>query len=121
MNRHTLSTDWRNIIETITVRAFNLAVGVAAIIIIARLLGPERQGTYAAATVWAGLIATIAGLSLGLVSHYRIQARGKTAWDGAIFGSLLVLFLALSLTAGAFVIVAHFLSNGKFFGHLPSS
>jgi len=121
MNLRIPSADWRNIIETITVRAFNLIVGVAGIIIIARLLGPEGQGAYAATIVWVGLVATIAGLSLGLVSHYRIQARGKTAWDGAIFGSLLVLLLALSLTASIFVIVAHFLSNGEFFGHLPSS
>ncbi len=121
MKRFSLPADWRKIAETIAVRSFNLLSGVAGIIVISRLLGPGGQGTYAAATAWIGLVATTAGLSLGLVSHYRIQARTKDAWDGAIFSSLLIFLFALSLTACAFVITAHFLSSGEFFGHLPSS
>lgn len=121
VKRYTIPTDWWRIIDTITARSFNFVASVAGIIVISRMLGPGGQGTYAAATAWIGLVATTAGLSLGLVSHYRIQARGKEAWDGAIFSSLLIFLLALSLTACAFVITAHFLSSGGFFGHLPSS
>lgn len=121
MKRYPLPSDWQKVIETIAARGFNFVAGVAGIIIISRLLGPGGQGTYAAATAWIGLVATTAGLSLGLVSHYRIQARARGAWDGAIFSSLLIFLFVLSLTACAFVIAAHFLSGGRFFGHLPSS
>lgn len=116
-----LPQHWRDIAVNTAVRAFNLIAGVSSFVIIANLLGPEGQGTIAAAINWAALVATVAGLSLGHVTQNRIQARRPNAWDGAIFNSLLVLLLTLSLLGGGFAVVIHLLTSGGFFGHLAPS
>lgn len=116
-----ISAVWRKTVETTAARAFTLAVGVLGLILLTRLLGPEGQGTVAAAIAWATLAAAAAGLSLGQVSQYRTQARPALARDGAIFGSLLVLAITLSSIACILLVTAHRLTNGAFFGHLPSS
>ncbi len=119
MIRRLLPPHWREIATNSTVRAFSLTAGLVNFIIIARLLGPEGQGTIAAAIGWTALMATVAGLSLGSVSQHRIQARRPNAWDGAIFNSLLVLMLFLSLLGCGFAIGVYLLTNGAFFGRLP--
>lgn len=119
MKRWIFPSSWREIAMTASARAYNLMIGTLSFVIIARLLGPEGQGTIAAAVNWATLAATVAGLSLGHVAQHRIQVRGPNAWDGAIFSSLLLFLLVLSLLGYGFVITAYFLTGGKLFGGLP--
>lgn len=121
MIRGLIPPHWREIAANSSVRAFNLIAGILGFVIIARLLGPEGQGTIAAAVNWTALVATVAGLSLGHVTQHRIQVRHPSAWDGAIFSSLLLSLLVLSLLGYGFVIAAYFLTSGEFFGGLPPS
>lgn len=121
MTHRMLPPHWREIAMTGAVRAYSVVVSTLSFVIIARLLGPEGQGTIAAAINWTALVATVAGLSLGHVAQHRIQVRRPNAWDGAIFGSLLLLLLVLSLLGYGFVIAAYFLTSGEFFGGLPPS
>lgn len=121
MSHPTTSGHWQEIATTGAVRIYNLAVSLISLIVIARLLGPAGQGTIAAAVSWAGLVATIAGLSLGQVSQHRIQSLQKAAWDGRLFGSMLVLMLVLTTLAYVFIFAIHLFSNGMFFGQLPTS
>jgi O-antigen/teichoic acid export membrane protein len=121
MTYRKLPPNWRDIATTAAVRAYNLVVGTLSFVIIARLLGPEGQGTIAAAINWTALVATVAGLSLGHVAQHRIQVRRPNAWDGAIFSSLLLLLLVLTLLGYGIVIAAYFLTSGEFFGGLPPS
>ncbi len=121
MSNTTTSGHWQEIAATGGVRIYNLIVSLISLVIVARLLGPAGQGTIAAAISWAGLIATIAGLSLGQISQHRIQSLQKTAWDGRLFGSMFMLMLALTGLAYLFIFIAHQMSNGMFFGELPTS
>ncbi len=121
MSLPTARGHWREIAATGAVRIYNLSASLVSLVIIARLLGPGGQGTIAAAISWAGLVATIAGLSLGQVSQHRIQSLRKSAWDGRLFGSMLALMLVLTTLAYVFVFVVYLLSNGMFFGRLPAS
>lgn len=121
MSRPATTGHWQEIATTGAVRIYNLGVSLISLVVIARLLGPTGQGTIAAAVSWAGLVATIAGLSLGQVSQHRIQSLQKTAWDGRLFGSMLVFMLTLTTLAYVFVFTIHLLSNGNFFGQLPTS
>lgn len=116
-----LSPHWREIAAISAVRAYNLITGVVSFVIIARLLGPEGQGTIAAAISWTALVATVTGLSLGHVTQHRIQARRPNAWDGAIFYSLLFLTLLLSLLGAGFAIGMYLFTSGGFFGSLSPS
>ena len=114
MSRPATTGHWQEIATTGAVRIYNLGVSLISLVVIARLLGPTGQGTIAAAVSWAGLVATIAGLSLGQVSQHRIQSLQKTAWDGRLFGSMLVFMLTLTTLAYVFVFTIHLLSNGNF-------
>ncbi len=117
--RYNTSSDWRKIVETSAIRVYNLATGILALVIVSRVLGPEGQGTVAAALAWTGLVATVAGLSLGQVSQHRLQARRALARDGTIFGSLLLLLFGLSVAGWLFAAAAYSTTRGEFFGNLP--
>jgi O-antigen/teichoic acid export membrane protein len=90
---------WMSIMETGGARIYSLVVGLVSLSITARILGPEGRGVIAAATAWATLFATFAGLSLGQVAQYRIQGRSKEDWLPNILGTLLPCAAGMALIA----------------------
>lgn len=88
------------------------------VLVTARILGPHGQGVIAGATAWVGLVATMAGLSLGQVSQHVIQLRQRREWLPDIFGSLLYLLCILSFLAFLFAGILYFITQGRFFGKI---
>lgn len=114
-------SDARRVIETSAARGYSLLISILTLVVIARVLGPEGQGTVAAAFGWATLIATVAGLSLGQVIQHRIQARPSSVRHGTIFCALILLLIVLSLIAIVIALGAHSITQGELFGELPLS
>lgn len=95
-----------------------MLVGIIIVLVTARMLGPHGQGVIAGATAWVGLIATMAGLSLGQVSQHVIQLKQRRDWLPNIFGTLLYLLGILSFLAFLFAGILYFITQGSFFGKI---
>lgn len=112
---------WQNVAEAGAARIYSLLAGTAVILLTARILGPERQGIIAAAIAWASLFANFAGLSLGQVAHYRIQAQKSQNWFPGIFGGLLFFAFALTLVAHLVAYTLYQLTEGELFKNISPS
>jgi O-antigen/teichoic acid export membrane protein len=112
---------WQNVVEVGAARIYTLLVGTAVIILTARILGPERQGIIAAALAWASLFANFAGLSLGQVAHYRIQAQRNQDWLPSILGALLFFACGLTLVSLLFAYTLYQFTGGALFKHISPS
>lgn len=111
---------WLKIFETGAARIYGLIIGMAALFLTARILGPERQGTIAAAMAWVTLFASFAGLSLGQVAQYRIQLRRSEDWFPDTFGALALFTIALTVLAYMVAVAMYLLTDGRSFkGILP--
>jgi len=109
---------WQNVVEVGAARIYTLLVGTAVVLLTARILGPERQGIIAAAIAWASLFANFAGLSLGQVVHYRIQAQKNQDWFPGIFGGLLFFAFTLTLVAHLVAYALYQLTEGELFKNI---
>lgn len=112
---------WQNLVEVGAARIYSLLVGTAVILLTARILGPERQGIIAAAIAWASLFANFAGLSLGQVAHYRIQAQKNQNWLPGILGGLLFFAFALTIVAQLAAYALYRLTEGELFKNISPS
>jgi len=90
---------WREIVENSGARLFAGVANLAVLFVTARSLGPQGRGEIAVAVTWATLMATIAGLSLGQVSHRHIQHRRGDDWMSSLVGTMLVLAVGASVAA----------------------
>ena len=108
-------------VEVGIARIYTLLVGTAVILLTARILGPERQGIIAAALAWASLFANFAGLSLGQVAHYRIQAQRNQDWLPSILGALLFFACALTFVSLLVAYALYQLTQGELFKHISPS
>ena len=109
---------WLNLAETGAARIFCLLSGTIVILLTARILGPERQGTLSAAIAWVTLFANFAGLSLGQVIHYRIQLMKNKDWFPGIFGGLVFFALVLSSLAYIAVFGIYHATRGELFKNI---
>jgi O-antigen/teichoic acid export membrane protein len=112
---------WQNVVEAGAARIFSLLAGTAVVLLTARILGPERQGIIAVAIAWASLFANFAGLSLGQVAHYRIQAQKSQDWFPSIFGGLLFFAFGLTLVAQLVAYALYQLTEGELFKNISPS
>ncbi len=116
-----MKTLWQNVVEVGAARIYTLLVGTVVILLTARILGPERQGIIAAALAWSSLFANFAGLSLGQVAHYRIQAQKDQNWLPSILGGLMFFALALTLVALLVAYLLYQLTDGEIFKNISPS
>lgn len=81
--------------QSVGTQAFVLAINVLTGVIMARLLGPEGRGVYAAVTLWPPLLAAlaVAGLNSAIVFRMRQQPHAI----GGIAGASLLLGAGYSL------------------------
>ena len=109
---------WLNLAETGAARIFGLLSGTIVILLTARILGPERQGTLSVAIAWVTLFANFAGLSLGQVIHYRIQVMKNKDWFPGIFSGLVFFVLVLSSLAYIIVFGIYHVTRGELFKNI---
>lgn len=109
---------WLNLAETGAARIFCMLSGTIVVLLTARILGPERQGTLSAAIAWVTLFANSAGLSLGQVIHYRIQLEKNKDWFPGIFGGLIFFVLVLSALAYITVFGIYHATRGILFKNI---
>ncbi len=100
-------------------RIYTIVVSAASLFLTARFLGPDGQGTVAAAGSWAMFCAAFGGLSLGQVAHYRIQLRKNDEWLNDILGTLLFFAVLLTLITYLIVIGIYISTNGRVFNEIP--
>lgn len=106
---------WTGIAATSGARIYGLGASLVALILTARLLGPEGRGLLAALQAWAILFATVLGLSLGHVTQYRIQGQPSEEWLPRMFGTLLYAALALASLGVVIAGGTYVISGGTFF------
>lgn len=107
---------WLRIIENSLARLFAAAVQVIVVLLIARQLGPAGQGSLVTATTWIALFASLAGLSLGQVSHQRISSTKRSEWLPSLAGTMLVIGLLSSTAAYALLFSVSYVGDGVFRG-----
>jgi antigen flippase len=110
---------WRKVAETGAARTYSVVMGMVALFLTARLLGPEGQGVIAASIAWVGLFASFAGLSLGQVAQYRIQVRRDEGWLPDILGTLSFFALVLTILAYVIAFLAYRTTDGNAFKGIP--
>jgi len=86
-----LKAVWLSIVENSASSFFGAGVNIAILFVTARALGPAGRGLFVAVTTWVALAATLAGLSLGQVSHRQFQQRTGDAWLAELFGTMIML------------------------------
>lgn len=110
---------WFEVAEVSGARIYSVAVGVVVMFLTARVLGPEGRGTLVAAMTWVSLFGVAAGLSLGAVTHHRIQIKKGESWLPEAFGTLFVTGIAMSLIAYLMIIALAILTDGALFKGIP--
>ncbi len=107
-----------NIAYTSGAQGYSLVVGIVAVTVTARWLGPEGRGTIAAVTTWVGLFSTIGCLSLGQVAIHRATQLRDQAWLGATLGSLLLVDVIITLVGWLSTLVLYLMTAGAAFSML---
>ena len=79
---------WRDIAENGAVRGLAVLSNVVVLFATARVLGPDDRGRLVSIVIWTMLLATIAGFSLGQVSHRQIQSDDQEGWMAELGGTL---------------------------------
>lgn len=101
-------------------RIYGVVIGMAAMFVTARFLGPEGRGVLATIVAWVTLTATMAGLSLGEVSQHRLQKRYRTDWLPEILGTMVFFAVTLSALAGLIVFALYRATDGALISGLPT-
>lgn len=112
---------WAQIAETSAARIFGLMTGLLSLFLTARVLGPEGQGSLAAAIAWIRMFASFAGLSLGQVVQHRFHTRRADDWYPRTLGTLLVMSGIASFLTITVVLAMQWASGGSVFRGIPSA
>jgi O-antigen/teichoic acid export membrane protein len=109
-------SNWPAIAENAATRAAALLSNMIVLFATARVLGPHDRGVLVSITTWIALLAVAGGLSLGQVSHRRIQAVGRKDWLPDIAGTLAGLAGLASVVVWGVVLVLMKSGDGSILG-----
>ena len=109
----------RDVLKTGGVQLFQLGSGLLALVLTARLLGPEGRGSLGAVLAWAGLFAAGGGLSLDSVLLHRAAREQPPGWFRPLLGALGRLWGLLSLATLLAALACWWLAGESLFGGLP--
>lgn len=98
----------RKVAGTVATRFFLIGVGLTASILVARVLGPEQKGVYAAATTLAAIGVQFGNLGLHASNTYYV-ARDRASLPNVAANSLLISFVV----GGVGALVLWFLFQGN--------
>lgn len=110
---------WITLAQTGAARTYSVIMGMIALFVTARLLGPESQGVIAASMAWVTLHASFASLSLGQVAQYRIQVRRDKDWLPELLGTLSFFGVLLSFFACLTAFLIYLTTKGGVFKGIP--
>ena len=110
---------WKAVAATSITRAYSLAVSMAVVMIVARWLGPEGQGTMVAASSWAMLFGTVGSLSMGQVAIHRATIRRGEAWLPETMGTLLALAALVTIVCWVVATILFHLDGAGAFRGVP--
>lgn len=107
-----LKNSLKQIFQTLNRHLFSMILQVALVILIARLLGPEAQGSYAIGVFWAYFLSTFLALGINHANIYFYNVRGAPlsrllklnlmiwgvgSFSGFVLGGSIVIFAGASL------------------------
>ncbi|VVB77263.1 Polysaccharide biosynthesis protein [uncultured archaeon] len=101
-------------------RLFSLLVGIASVIIIARMLGPAEYGIYTLAFGFYALVSATGNFGFG-VYLAKYLAEYEDARNGKMFGSALTSSFLSVAAIGAALMIAGILASGYVAGLFPGS
>lgn len=111
---------WLSIAYASSAKIYSLLTGLLALVITARLLGPEGRGIIAAVTSWVGIFSTFGYLSLGQVALHRASKMRGEPWLSTTLGSLLLIAGITTSLGWIVVLVCFYSSSGKIFNGLSA-
>lgn len=88
-----------------------MLLGVIALSITARWLGPEGRGIVVTVTTWVNVFVEIAGLSLGTALIYQATHNKDKAWLGKTLGNLIVLVILMSIVSWFIITLIYVAGN----------
>lgn len=109
-----------DLLRTAGVQGFQLLAGLLALLMTARLLGPEGRGSLGALLAWAGLFAAAGSLSLESVLLHRAARPRESGWFAPLLRALLRLWLWLSLATLLAALAIWWIGGAALFGPLPA-
>lgn len=109
----------RDVLRTSGVQLVQLTCGLAALVLTARLLGPEGRGTLGALMAWVGLFSAAGSLSLESVVLHRAARSGTKDWYPPLFAALRRMYLVLVLATMLAALACWWLAGDRLFGALP--
>lgn len=92
-----MSDLWWKLLTSSGSRIYSFLLGLASLMVTARILGPEGRGVVAGVMAWASLFATLGSISVGQVIIHRAAKQRGGAWIEPLFGVLLLLTLFLTI------------------------
>jgi len=110
---------WSLIARTSLAKMYVLLVGLVAMALTARLLGPAGRGELATVLTWVSTFATFGGLSIGQVALREAANDQVGAWKRSAFGALSFWCMVTSIGAVALAAGLYFISTGHLFGSIP--
>jgi O-antigen/teichoic acid export membrane protein len=110
---------WRKVLASSGARIYSFLLGLASLMVTARILGPDGRGVVAGAMAWASLFATLGSISLGqVVVHHAAKQRGGT-WIEPLFGVLLLVTVFLTVLMWSLAVgIGYF--KADIYGTLPA-
>jgi len=111
----------RDVLRTAGVQVLLMLGGFVALVLTARLLGPEGRGVLGTLVVWAGLFAACGSLSRESVVLYLAGQAAPGVWFPALFAALLRLYLLLLAATTAVALLLALLARDALFGGLADA
>ncbi len=109
----------RDVLKTGGVQLFQLGSGLLALVLTARLLGPEGRGSLGAVLAWAGLFAAGGSLSLESVLLHRAARVHQPGWFAPLLAAVARLWCLLALVTLLAALACWWLAGDALFGGLP--
>jgi antigen flippase len=109
----------KEVLRTGGVQLFQLGSGLLALVLTARLLGPEGRGSLGAVLAWAGLFAAGGSLSLDSVLLHRAARSHAPGWFAPLLAAMARLWSLLALATLLAALACWWLAGDALFGELP--
>jgi O-antigen/teichoic acid export membrane protein len=100
-------------------RVYSTALSMISLALTARWLGPEGRGIAIVVTTWAGLVSTVAYLSLGQVCVHRAARESNLEWLGPVVSALIWFTAVASIAGWAAAALLYFAGRSVTFAEIP--
>lgn len=109
----------RDIGLTSGARVYSALLGIVALSLTARWLGPAGRGVAVVVTTWVTMVSSIAYLSLGQVCVHRAANEENSEWIGPTVAALLMIAAAMSIAGWVAAAAFYALAGPGMFKDIP--